>query len=298
MKKSSLFLLSILFALSFNNAYPQHAKLRQEIRNIAAAAKGITGVAMILIEDSDTLSYNGNARMVMQSVMKFPIALTVLNQVDHGKLKMDQQLFITKNDLPKTYSPLRDKYPEGNVSVSIGELLKYSVSFSDNNACDILLKKIGGTKAVTDYLTEIKIQGISINASESQMGANWQAQYTNWCRPVDMAHLLTLFFNGDALTTTSTIFLMKIMQETQTGPKRIKNSLPSRTIVAHKTGTSGTNQEGLSPATNDIAIISLPDGKHLALAVFVCNSKADLSVREEVIANISKAAWDTFTIAK
>ena len=62
--------------------------------------------------------------MVLHSVMKFPIALTVLHLVDSGVMRLDQQIHITKRDLPKnTNSPLRDKYPKGDVDVPVSELL-------------------------------------------------------------------------------------------------------------------------------------------------------------------------------
>jgi beta-lactamase class A len=67
--------------------------------------------------------------------------------------------------------------------------------------------------------------------------------------------------------------------------------LPAGTIVAHKTGTSGT-VDGLSRATNDVGLITLPDGRHLALAVFVSDSTADEATREGVIARTAQAAWD------
>ena len=87
---------------------------------------------------------------------------------------------------------------------------------------------------------------------------------------------------------------MKIMLATTTGPKRLKGLLPADAVVAHKTGTSPTNAEGLTPATNDIGIITLPNGKHLAIVVMVCNSKADDATRDSVIAKIAKAAWDYY----
>jgi beta-lactamase class A len=83
------------------------------------------------------------------------------------------------------------------------------------------------------------------------------------------------------------------MAESTPGAKRLKGQLPAGTIVAHKTGTSGT-QNGITAATNDIGIITLPNGKHLAIAVFVSDSPADETAREEVIAKIAKAAWDAY----
>jgi len=62
-------------------------------------------------------------------------------------------------------------------------------------------------------------------------------------------------------------------------------------VVAHKTGTGGT-RDSITSATNDIGIITLPNGTHLAVAVFVSDSSADEATRESVIARIAKAAWD------
>jgi len=289
-------LLPILLLVIF--LFPQFSKAQDSLKNqiiqIAKQSKGIVGVSILGIETRDTLNYNGNSRLVMHSVMKFPIAMTVLNLVDKGKYKLDQKMKVGKGDMhPNTWSPLRDKYPDGT-EITLSELLSYMVSQSDNNACDFLLKKLGGTQTVMDYLQSLGIKGINIVASEGDMAKAWEVQYTNWCKPAEGAHLLDLFYSGKVLSKNSNDFLLKIMTETTTGPKRLKGLLPADAVVAHKTGTSGTNDEGLTPATNDIGIITLPNGKHLAIAVFVCNSKVDDATRELVIAQIAKAAWDVY----
>ena len=293
MKKLHLPILLILVFL-----LPQFTKaqdsLKTRIIEIAKQSKGIVGVSMLNIETRDTLNYNGNSRLVMHSVMKFPIAMTVLNLVDKGKYKLDQKMKVGKSDMhPNTWSPMRDKYLDG-AEITLSEILSYMVSQSDNNACDFLLKKLGSTHTVLDYLYGLGIKGINIVASEGDMAKAWEVQYTNWCKPADVVRLLDLFYSGKVLSKSSNDFLYKIMTETTTGPKRLKGLLPADAVVAHKTGTSGTNDEGLTPATNDVGIITLPNDKHLAIAVFVCNSKADDVTRDLVIAQISKAAWDGY----
>jgi beta-lactamase class A len=274
----------------------QDSVLRRQIEQIAKPVKGIVGVSILGLESGDTLTYNGNARLVLHSVMKFPIALTVLHLVDTGKLSLDQLIHFSSRDMTKNiYSPLRDKYPEGNVDISISELLSYMVSLSDNVACDRLLKEIGGPQVVQQYLLRLGVKGIAIRASEGEMASAWEIQYTNWCKPTEMTLLLDMFYKEKVLTKANTDFLYKIMTETSTGPKRIKGLLPAGTIVAHKTGSSPTNAEGLSPATNDVGIITLPNGKHLAIAVMVCNSTDDEATREGTIAKIAKAGWDFYT---
>ncbi len=84
------------------------------------------------------------------------------------------------------------------------------------------------------------------------------------------------------------------MAETPTKPNRIKGMLPSSTIVAHKPGTSSTNSQGITAATNDIGIVRLPNGKHFAIVVFVADSPEKEPVREGLIAQISKTAWDYY----
>jgi beta-lactamase class A len=184
--------------------------LRQQIAKIVKPINGIIGVSVLCIEDRDTVNYNGNARLIMQSVMKFPIALTVLHLVDSGVFSLDKPIHIRKRDLAKnTVSPLREKFPDGDIDVSISDLLTYMVSQSDNTACDVLLKTIGGTQAVQSYLLSRGIRGIAINGTEAEMAADWGVQYTNWCKPVDMVKVLHLFYKDALLSKANTEFLYK-----------------------------------------------------------------------------------------
>ncbi len=283
----------IIFSVSLSHA--QKADLLTQIEAIAPESKGIVGVSILNIESGDTVNFNAHSRLVMHSVFKFPIAMAVLNLVDKGKYKLDQKIKLRKSDMaaPKAYSPLRDKYPDGT-EMALSDILGYMISQSDNTACDYLLKKIGGPQVVEDYIKSLGVKGIAIKASEADMASAWEVQYTNWGKPADLVQLLNILYQGKALSKTSNDFLLKIMTETTTGPNRIRGLLPKDAVVAHKTGTSGTNDAGLTPATNDIGIITLPNGKHLAIAIMVCNSKANEATREGVIAKIAKAAWDEY----
>ena len=174
----------------------QNEALRQQIQQLVKPVKGIVGVAILNIENNDTLSVNGNARLVMQSVMKFPIALTVLHQVDTGKLSLNEMVHFTRRDLSKTNTVMRQKFPEGKGDLSIRDLLSLMVSESDNDACDILLKKIGGPNTVQSYLLRLGLKGISVRTTEADMAMGWEMQYLNWCKPREMASLLAQFYAG------------------------------------------------------------------------------------------------------
>jgi beta-lactamase class A len=270
----------------------QTVDLRTKIIEIAKESKGTVGVSILNLDTRDTLTYNGHVHLPMQSVMKFSIAITVLHEIDKGNLKLDQLIHIDKGDYWDTYSPLKDKHPDGNFNTSIRELLSYMVSLSDNVACDVLIKTLGGIDKVDTYIHSIGVQNINFKATEFQMAQAWEVQYTNWAEVTGLTHLLDVAFKPSFLSPANHAYLWKIMQETSTGPKQIKGLLPAGTIVCHKTGRSGTNKQGITAATNDIGIITLPNGKHLAIAVFVSDTPADITTRESVISRIAKAAYD------
>lgn len=273
----------------------QKDSLRRKIETVIQSKNAIVGVGVWSFESNDTLTMNGDAHFPMQSVFKFHIALAVLNQLDKGAFFLEQLIPVAKGDLPpNTWSPLRDKYPNGNVKIPLGEILKFTVSQSDNNGCDILLKLLGGVDPVQRYFDSIGIRDFSIKANEEVMHKDWTVQFINWTTPKSTVALLKLFYDRKLLSDSSFEFLWNCMTETTTGTNRIKGQLPEGTMVAHKTGSSGSNEAGVTAATNDIGIITLSNGKHIAICVYVSNSKEDEATNEKIISDIAKIVWDCF----
>ncbi|RZK28571.1 MAG: class A beta-lactamase [Hymenobacter sp.] len=289
------FLASALALATPSAVRAQHQALRAEVGQLAPAASARVGVSMRVLGTGDIMSYHNRQHYSLLSVFKLAIAMAVLHQVDQGKLRLTQPISLTKADLPKTYSPLRDKYPEGNVYMPVQELLRYMLVVSDNDACDILLKLVGGPRQVTAYLRGLGIRPVVIAFSEAQMGAVWSAQYANWSYPAAQVELLDRVYRRTALSAASSHLLYTLLRATSVTPHRLKGLLPPGTPVAHRSGTSSPNAQGLSPATNDVGIIELPDGRHIALAVFVSDSYAEVAAQELLIAKIAQAVYKEFT---
>jgi beta-lactamase class A len=293
MIKTIIFTGFLLFLYN-SSVMAQKEDLRKEILKIANSKCADLGIYISAIEDQDTISFNGEKHYPMQSVFKFHIAIVVLNEVDQGRLFLDQKIHVGKEDLiQNTWSPIREEYPDGT-TLTLAEMLKYTVSQSDNIGCDLLLDLLGGTKTVNDYFHEKGYKDISILATEAEMHKDWPTQFLNWITPHESNKILTAFYGEELLSKQSTGFLWKIMTETGTGKKRIKGQLPEGTVVGHKTGSSGTNEKGITAAVNNIGIVSLTNGKHFSISVFVSNSTEKLETNEKIIADISKLAWDYF----
>ena len=289
-------ILFILFfqVLIFNN-FAQNSVLREKINKISQAKRATVGVGIMDFENGDTLTFNGKRHFPMQSVFKFHVALAVLNEVDKGKLALNQAIFVSKSDLiPNLYSPMREKYPEGNINLPLSEIIKNTVSQSDNSGCDILFKLIGGTEKVNKYIHKLGVKEVEILDPEVRIQNDWTLQYRNYSTPFAAIQLLQKFHKQHILSKSSQDFLYKIMTETTTGLTKIKGLLPREAIVAHKTGFSGKNKEGLTGATNDIGIITLPNGKQFAIAIFVSDSMEDEITNDKMIAEIALAVWDYY----
>ena len=245
-----------------------------------------------VLETGESVSLNGNQRFPMQSVYKFPIAMAVLAQVDQGKLKLDQQIRVEASDIVQG-SRILDRNSLG-VELSLTELLKYMVSESDNTACDVLLRLVGEPKIVTQYLRGLSVNDIASANTEKELGQDTAVQYRNYATPDAIVVLLRTFQEGQGLSKSSQALLRRLMTETSTGLNRIKGLLPEGTVVAHKTGTSSTVNK-VTAATNDVGLVTLPNSRHLAISVFVSDSMADDTTREEVIAKVARAAWDEWS---
>jgi beta-lactamase class A len=264
-------------------------RLRQRIEQIARTGQGRVGVTATVLETGQSVTLNGNQQFPMLSVAKLPIGMAVLAHVDQGKLKLDQKVRIEPDDIASS-SAVLDQKAVGK-EFRLAELLKYTVSNSDNTACDALLRLIGGPKVVTQHLQNLGVNDIIFTNTFKEIIQDKIVPYRNHATPDATIVLLRVFHEGRWLSESSHALLRRLMTETPTGRKRIKGMLPEGTVVAHKTGTSGTF-DGVAIATNDVGFVTLPNGQHLAIAVFVSDSKADMVTREAAIAKISRAVWD------
>nr|WP_298998303.1 class A beta-lactamase, subclass A2 [uncultured Allomuricauda sp.] len=287
-----------LIVMVFKNGYSQEIEiLRQKIDSIISTKTAIVGVAVNGIETNDTLSINGQRHYPMQSVFKFPIALTILSEVDKGNLSLDQKIEIKKNELlPGLWSPIREKFPEG-ATLTLAEIMEYTVALSDNVGCDILLKLLGKPQVVENYFSSLGFKDFAVKINEETMQNNWDLQFLNWTTPKEANRILAIFYenNNGLLSKESYDFIWEIMKSTKTGKNRLRGQLPEETIVAHKTGWSGKKKEtGITAAVNNVGIVFLPNGKHYTISVFVTESKEDFKTNEKIISDISKLAWDYF----
>jgi beta-lactamase class A len=267
--------------------------LEQRLSSICERAQGVVAVAVIHVEKRRIASINGNAPLLLYSVFKLPLAIAVLKEVEANRLKLDQVVHITPDELvPGT--PENSALYSKPVDYTISQLIEFSISRSDNTSTDKLLQLIGGPARVSEQMRAFGFHTLDIHSSVSDYVKNPKAVNTGSAE--EMATLLTQLQQGKFLQPAQSALLIKYMRAATTGLKRLRANLPAGTVVADKTGSGERDAQTNSPrATNDVGLITLPDGKGtLAVAVLVTGSKLVATEQEQLIAELGRAIYDEY----
>jgi beta-lactamase class A len=302
------------------------AELQKVFEKLAAAVPGRIGAcARDAMEEA---CVNGDQRSSMQSVVKLIVGLATLEEVDRGRWKLNEAVIVRKQDLSVGVQPIAKKItsPDG-FRTTIADLVKRAIVDSDSAACDILIAKLGGPKVVQAFLDRHKIAGIRVDRDERHlqtdtMGLAWKPEYVDsdtlmlavkaipeakrqvafdayrkdprdTSSPRAMANLLQALADRKLLSAESTKHVLDVMEETVTFPDRLKAGLREGWTIGHKTGTSGT-RGGITVATNDVGILTAPDGTRISIAVLISDSPAPSEARAKLMADLTRATIDHY----
>lgn len=256
--------------LCFNNIHSQHHDLQAQLEHIALNAKATVGISVIT--DKHTITVNNNIRYPLMSVFKLHIAVTAIHKIETENIDIDSIIVIERQKMrPDTYSPLRDRFPDKDIRISYADILRYTISQSDNNTCDWLIEFIGGIKKADEYIHSLGISGFALSETEHSMHTDIMNSYNNWSTPLSTALLMKKIFCGHLFSPKHSELLNRALINTQTGTDKLKAGIPSCAILAHKTGSSDTI-ERIKIADNDTGVVLLNDGRQIYITVFVMNS--------------------------
>jgi beta-lactamase class A len=257
---------------------------------LAAQAGGTVGFAAMDLSTGRSFGRHENEPFPMQSVFKLPVAIEVLRQVDGKKLELSRVVALESADArggPGTLITVPSKK-------TVRELLEAMIITSDNTAADKLLSLVGGPGVVDARVRALGVDHVTIRYTELDLGSSGPQRGDNTATPAAIVALLAKVARHElGLSKASAALLDDVLSRVTTGQQRIKGALPPGTPVAHKTGMSDT-RGGTTDATNDVGLVTLPNGHRVAIAVFVHASPADLATRERTIARLARAAYDTF----
>lgn len=266
--------------------------IQQQVESIVAQGGGRIGVAAMDLDGGGQILVNGDMPFPMASTAKIAVAATYLSQVEQGRLRLDQQWPMMVPVAERVKSPVAP-VRAGDVLTAQG-LMELSITRSNNEATDGLIAAVGGIQSVNAWLTRNGIVGQRLDHTMATLVRD--DGRINPARTIDtrtsstpraMLALLAAIDRGGALSPESRAVLLDTMTRTSTGRNRIRAGLPEGTLLAHKTGT-------LAGVTDDVGIVRLPDGRHLAMVVFV-TGPAGHTVHAGLIAQIARTVYEGYS---
>ncbi|MDO4172503.1 MAG: class A beta-lactamase, subclass A2 [Prevotellaceae bacterium] len=272
--------------------------LTDTISNIVSKYPGEIGVAVI-INDTDTITVNNKSAYPMMSVFKVHQALAVCNDFDNKGLSLDTLITIQRDKLdPDTWSPMLKEHSEPNFTLPVKELLRYTLTQSDNNASNLMFKELVNVVKTDSFIsTLIPHSSFKIAYTEAEMSTDHDKAYSNYTSPLGAAILMNRLFTDSLISYEKQRFIMNTLGECITGTDRIAAPLLDKEgiTIAHKTGSGYTNENGELVAHNDVAYICLPNNICYTLAVFVKDFKGDEKQAAKAIADISATVHSLLT---
>jgi beta-lactamase class A len=304
-------------------AVPAPQYIRDRIADLGRNFDGRVGIAVRSVEDGWETGWKDRELYPQQSVSKLWVSITALDAVDRGRVSLDDQVTLTRNDLTLFHQPIAaNVLAGGSYTTTLGDLMLRAITTSDNTANDRLMRAVGGPQAVRAMIARKHLGAIRFANGERLMqsriaGVTWSQDYAfngkffevrdalpmrvrsaafdryvaspyDGAAPAAIVGALARLKRGELLSPESTAHLLDIMSHTHTGPNRLKGGLEPGWTLSHKTGT-GQELGGKQAGYNDIGILTAPDGRSYAVAVMIKLTSVPLPVRMTLMNNVVRA---------
>ena len=135
--------------------------ISQKIEKLSQGLVGRIGVAAQEIGSGVNITINGDESFVMASTYKVAIAVTLLERVDKGELKLTDLIDVPLEKMVVGPNPITMNFVHPGVKLSIANLIEPMITESDNTATDVCLKVVGGPEVVNKMLRSIGIKDLT-----------------------------------------------------------------------------------------------------------------------------------------
>jgi beta-lactamase class A len=225
----------------------------------------------------------------MCSTFKLALVAACLRESDQGRLKLDEVIPYTARDLLSWAPVTRQHLQKGGLS--IGQLAQAAQETSDGSAANLLVRRLGGPKAVTAKWRDMGDAVTRLDRYEPELGLVLSGDLRDTTSPAAMAHLVRRITTADLLSRESRERLLGWMKNTQTGTRRLRAGLPADWPSGNKTGTGRT--EGTTNKCNDVAITFPPGRAPIVVSAYYDSGEytAQIEARHEaVLAQVGRIA--------
>ncbi|MHC5613605.1 MAG: serine hydrolase [Nostoc sp.] len=253
--------------------------LKNAVQNLANTNPNLTpGVFLLDLDTGNYVDVNGSASFPAASTIKLPVLIAFFQDVDAGKIHLDEMLTMQQDIIAGGSGTLQYK-PAGTQYAAL-EVATKMITISDNTATNMLIARLGGMDALNQ---RFRTWGLTNTTIRNQLP---DLQGTNTTSPKELGNLMAIVSQGNLVSMPSRDLMLDILRRTQRDTL-LPSGLGTGARVYHKTGDIGT-------MLADTGLIVVPTGKRYIASVMVQRPNNDPRA-EKLISSISRAAYQEFS---
>jgi beta-lactamase class A len=253
--------------------------LKNAVQNLADDNPNLTpGVFLVDLDTGSYVDLNGSNSFPAASTIKVPILVAFFQDLDAGKIRLDEMLTMEPDMVAQGSGDLQSK-PAGTQYAAL-EIATKMITISDNTATNMLIARLGGIEALNQ---RFRTWGLTTTTIRKQLP---DLQGTNTTSPRELGNLMAIVSQGNLVSMPSRDLMLDILRRTQKDTL-LPSGLGTGARIYHKTGDIGT-------MLADAGLIVVPTGKRYIAAVMVQRPNNDPRA-EKLISSISSAAYREFS---
>ncbi len=259
------------------------ATAQQQLSRIESELDGRLGLFACASADGRRLDYRSAERFPLCSTFKLMLVGALLKMSEQQAGLLQQELTYRPSQLVE-YSPITAKRVDAGMSVA--ELCAAALQYSDNTAANLLIERLGGLTAVTEFARSIGDRQFRLDRWETALNSAIPGDPRDTTTPAAMGDSLQRLALGDALAPAQRAQLCAWLGGNTTGAARIKAGIPAPWTIIDKTGG------GRYGTANDIAVLWPPQRAPVVVAIYTTRREAEAAPRNELIAAAARVVVD------
>lgn len=195
--------------------------LLDQIRDICEEFNGRIGLSATNLQTEETIGYQAEDVFPTASVIKLPVLLTLMQQVEDGEYSLDDPLMLRRGDQIGGSGLLQ--YLSPGLTMSLRDWAFMMMSISDNLATNVLIDHVGKSQVqqwlcdngYPDVELRRKIDFNILNKDQNELGT---------ATPAGLTRMITAVFQQKHLTPAACTEMLRMMNKV--GYDRVGRYLP------------------------------------------------------------------------
>ncbi|WP_417879026.1 class A beta-lactamase [Vibrio sp.] len=259
--------------------------VEQEVHLVEQSLNAQVGVAILNTETGEHWDHNGNERFPLTSTFKTIACAKLLYEFDNGKIPLDTKVQVKSTDLV-TYSPIIEKYVGSEITLT--DACHAAMTMSDNTAANIIIKAVGGTQSITNFVKDIGDTQTRLDRMEPDLNEGALNDPRDTTTPTAITNTLNELLFGSTLSDSSKDQLNEWMANNQVTGNLLRSVLPSDLKIADRSGAGGFGARSIT------AIVWNDQQPPTIISIYIAQTDASMEQRNAAIVNIGRVIFGSY----